>query len=355
MSKFASRLLEWHDKCGRKDLPWQQEATLYRVWISEIMLQQTQVATVIPYYLRFIQRFPDVATLAGAAQNEVLALWSGLGYYSRARNLLKAARVVQEQYAGNFPDRIDEVMALPGIGRSTAGAILSLAMNQCHPILDGNVKRVLARYHAVDGWPGKKMVENRLWQLAESHTPTTQNARYTQAIMDLGATVCSRSRPDCGCCPLEHGCRARREGTTGHYPAPKPPRSLPVRESTFLIIANNAGEILLQQRPPSGIWGGLWSFPECPAERDPEQWCEQVFGVVCALRARWPETRHTFSHFHLDIQPLYIEVNGVGAGKVMEGGTALWYKTESFEQLGLPAPVKRLLARYRNNYKEQMV
>jgi A/G-specific adenine glycosylase len=355
MDDFAARLLVWHEKHGRKDLPWQHDPTPFRVWVSEIMLQQTQVATVIPYFQRFIQHFPDVTALAGSELDEVLALWSGLGYYSRARNLHRAASMIEEQHRGVFPEQLDHLLALPGIGRSTAGAILSLSLGQRHAILDGNVKRVLSRYHAVDGWPGKSAVEKRLWQLAEAHLPAEQNARYTQAMMDMGAMLCRRSKPDCDNCPMEADCLAKAGGVAERYPQSRPRKSLPVREAAFLLIANDRGEVLLQQRPPTGIWGGLWSLPECPAEMPPEQWCREVLGVEGEVRARWRRVRHTFSHFHLEIQPLYIEVIGGEPGKVMEAVPALWYKSGSFNQLGLPAPVKRLLARYCNEYEEQTV
>lgn len=355
MDDFSARLLVWHDKYGRKDLPWQQDPTPYRVWVSEIMLQQTQVTTVIPYFLRFMECFPNVESLAQASLDEVLALWSGLGYYSRARNLHLAARLVVEKHGGLFPEQLEQLLTLPGIGRSTAGAILSLALGQRHAILDGNVKRVLSRYHTVKGWSGKSSVEKRLWQLAEEHLPVEHNSRYTQAIMDLGATLCSRRQPDCANCPVQYGCQAYADGVVESYPEPKPRKPLPVRASTLMIIANDRGEILLQQRPPSGIWGGLWSLPECPQGVKPQQWCSETLGMRGEVCARWQEVRHTFTHFHLQIQPLYIEVNGADSGKVMDAGTTLWYKTDSFEQLGLPAPIKRLLARYCNEYEEQTV
>jgi A/G-specific adenine glycosylase len=355
MDDFAARLLAWHEQHGRKDLPWQQDPTPYRVWVSEIMLQQTQVATVIPYFQRFTQCFPDVAALAGAGLDEVLALWSGLGYYSRARNLHRAAGIIEQQHEGRVPELLEHLLDLPGIGRSTAGAILSLSLGQCHAILDGNVKRVLSRYHAVDGWPGKSAVEKRLWQLAEAHLPIEQNARYTQAMMDLGATLCIRRQPRCDDCPLQSECQARSIGEVERYPGTRPRRQLPIRGAVFLIIANDSGEVLLQQRPPTGLWGGLWSLPECPPEMSPEQWCREVLGVEGEVRARWRGVRHTFSHFHLEIQPLYIEVIGGEPGKVMEAIPALWYKSGSFDELGLPAPVKRLLARYCNEYEEQTV
>ncbi len=272
--QFSAALLDWYDHHGRRDLPWQSEPTPYRVWVSEIMLQQTQVSTVIPYYRRFMQSFPDVAALAAAGQDQVLHHWSGLGYYARARHLHAAAqRVVQS--GGAFPDTLEAVMALPGVGRSTAGAILALACAQRHPILDGNVKRVLARFHAVDGWPGQATVQKRLWQLAEMYTPHARVAHYTQAIMDLGATLCTRGRPDCGQCPVRSGCAAHGSSRQADYPAPRPARILPVRTVTMLLLGNQASELLLERRPPTGIWGGLWSFPELAADTDIGGWGER--------------------------------------------------------------------------------
>lgn len=345
MDQFAERLLAWFDQHGRHDLPWQQAPTAYRVWISEVMLQQTQVATVIPYYERFMARFPDVLSLAEAAVDEVLAHWSGLGYYSRARNLHRAAQLIRDANRGCFPEDLDKVMALPGIGRSTAGAILSLACAQHHPILDGNVKRVLSRFHAVEGWYGKREVEQRLWQLADEHTPDKRTAAYTQAIMDLGATLCTRSKPDCASCPVADGCEAREQGRITEFPGKKPRKALPRKRTAMLLLQNGQGELLLERRPPSGIWGGLWSLPECPHDEDIATWCRERLGLTVAEAGRWSPLVHTFSHFQLEITPVQGRVSGSTTMSIMEPGAALWYKTQSFNQLGLPAPVKRLLQR----------
>jgi A/G-specific adenine glycosylase len=339
---FAARLLAWYDRHGRKDLPWQRDPTPYRVWVSEVMLQQTQVATVIPYFERFMARFPVVTDLAAVPLDEVLALWSGLGYYSRARNLHRAAGLIAAQHDGVFPATLDQVMALPGVGRSTAGAILALSRNQRHPILDGNVRRVLARYHAIDGWPGQAEVERLLWQQAEAHTPVERVAHYTQAIMDLGATLCTRSRPRCNECPQAADCAAHAAGEPTRYPAPRPRKTLPERQATLLLVTNARGEVLLEQRPPSGIWGGLWTLPEAQ-DGAAAQWCRRR-GLTLQDETAWPTLRHTFSHFHLDISPLHVRVDEAGSA-VMEAGGAVWYKTELCDQLGLPAPIKRLLAR----------
>ncbi len=343
-AEFSARLLAWFDREGRKDLPWQTPSDPYRIWVSEIMLQQTQVAAVIPYFQRFLQRFPDIAALARAELDEVLHLWTGLGYYARARNLHKAANIICERHAGRFPRDLAAVCALPGIGRSTAAAILAFAYHQRHAILDGNVKRVLARYHAVAGWPGKKEVESRLWELAEAHTPAARVADYTQAIMDLGATVCRRV-PECARCPVRDSCLAYTQGNARAYPQPAPRKILPVKSVAMLMI-RNGGTVFLQQRPPSGIWGGLWGFPECELDADTEDWCRQRLGLQIAPQAPWPLLRHTFSHFHLNITPIPAELVGAD-NRLMENSGAVWYKLSAPDARGLAAPVKRLLEQLR--------
>jgi len=350
--RFTAALLDWYARDGRRDLPWQVEPTPYRVWVSEIMLQQTQVATVIPYYLRFMQRFPDIGTLAAAGLDAVLHHWSGLGYYARARHLHAAARQVVARHGGLFPDTLEAVMALPGVGRSTAGAILALARGQRHPILDGNVKRVLARFHAVEGWPGQTGVQQRLWALAEACTPRARVADYTQAIMDLGATLCTRGRPACDQCPVRAGCAARRTGRQADYPAPRPARVLPVRPVILLLLVNPAHEVLLERRPPTGIWGGLWSLPELEAGSDIGRWCARRLGLSIRRSERWPVMRHTFSHFHLDITPVLAQVVD-SAGAVMDAGRRVWYKPGQAEERGLAAPVEKLLAQYTDGQHER--
>lgn len=338
---FNQRILKWHATHGRKDLPWQQHISPYRVWVSEIMLQQTQVSTVIPYYERFMQRFPNVESLAQGSIDEVLHLWTGLGYYARARNLHSTAQQIVTRHAGRFPDDIEAVMALPGIGRSTAGAILAIAQQQRHPILDGNVKRVLTRFHAIEGWPGRREVEQRLWQLAEQHTPARQVAIYTQAIMDLGATLCSRSRPACDHCPVATDCCAYLNGNPTDYPHKKPRKTIPTRHTTMLLIENAQHEVMLQQRPASGIWGGLWGLPECDSENI-EQWCEDHLFMKVRQRTHGEPLKHTFSHFHLQIQPVYLTL--LRHTGIMDSGTSLWYNTQQPANVGLAAPVKKLLA-----------
>ena len=342
VSEFPERVLAWYDEHGRKDLPWQLDISPYRVWVSEIMLQQTQVTTVIPYFERFMRRFPTVDVLAEAPLDDVLHHWSGLGYYARARNLHRAAIQVHAEYGGVFPEQVEQLEALPGIGRSTAGAVVSLSMQQWAPILDGNVKRVLARHHAIDGWSGQSAVLKRLWQLAETHTPRDRVNHYNQAMMDLGATLCTRSRPRCDDCPVNASCLAKSQGDWKSYPGKKPRKALPERRVQMLLLRNASGEVLLQQRPPQGIWGGLWGFPELPVSDDPLLWCrEQALGearFVCDL----PKRRHTFSHFHLDIEPREILLAEPGCG-VLEGGQWVWYNPRQPDARGLAAPVARLL------------
>ena len=340
MSDFAERLLAWFDGNGRKDLPWQQNVTAYRVWVSEIMLQQTQVQTVIPYFNRFIDRFPDVEALAGAEQDEVLSHWSGLGYYARARNLHRAAQEIAKEYSGRFPDALDEVIALPGIGRSTAGAILALAYGQRQAILDGNVKRVLARHDAIAGWPGKGTVAAQLWDVAERRTPHDRCQEYTQAIMDLGATLCTRTLPECGRCPVSGDCEALRTNTVERYPGRKQKVSKPLKTTT-MILASVSGQVFLERRPESGIWGGLWSLPEL-GERSIDEWCDAMIGAAVSDVQPWDILRHSFSHYDLDIQPIVVRVASC-TGKVADNGATTWYSLDDAPPGGFAAPVKKLI------------
>ena len=342
---FADRVLDWFDQHGRKDLPWQRDINPYRVWVSEIMLQQTQVATVIPYFDRFMAEFPTVQDLADAPLDRVLHLWTGLGYYARARNLHKAAVRVCEDFDGQFPLEVDELETLPGVGRSTAGAIASIAGRKRAVILDGNVKRVLARHGAVPGWPGAAAVQRRLWELAEEHTPKRRCADYSQAIMDLGATLCTRSAPDCEHCPVARDCRALAQGRQLDFPGKKPRKSLPVRSTTFLMVQAANGDIWLQRRPATGIWGGLWCFPEVAVEGDPANWCVDRWGLIPASTEHWEPFRHTFSHYHLDIQPVQVTLDTTPSG-VMEATDQLWYNRRHPPEIGLAAPVAALLQRF---------
>ncbi|WP_027158657.1 A/G-specific adenine glycosylase [Methylobacter luteus] len=338
-SVFQQNILDWFDQHGRKDLPWQKDITPYRVWLSETMLQQTQVATVIAYFNVFTEKFPDIESLAQASIDDVLHLWSGLGYYARARNLHKTAQLIVEK--GRFPDTLDELVALPGIGLSTAGAILSIAFKKSHPILDGNVKRVLARFKAVPGWPGNSNVNKELWLLSAHYTPTAQAADYTQAMMDLGATICTRSKPACHACPLKDNCLARMTDNIAAFPAPKPAKSLPVKQRVFLLLRNNLNQVLLEKRPPAGIWGGLWSLPEFDSIDMATAWC-LARNMPIISQKLMTMRRHTFSHYHLDFTPLIIQTNNP-INIVMEANQTVWYKAEQIHNLGIAAPIKLLL------------
>jgi len=340
--QFSNAVLDWFDRHGRHDLPWQQGITPYRVWVSEIMLQQTQVATVLGYYDRFMHALPTVEALAAAAEDEVLHLWTGLGYYSRARNLHRTAKIVVEQHGGEFPRSVDELAELPGIGRSTAGAIASISMGLRAPILDGNVKRVLARYLAQDGYPGEPKVAKRLWDAAERFTPQERVNHYTQAMMDLGATLCTRTRPSCLLCPLREGCRAHQLGRETGYPESKPRKELPQKRTLMPLLASRDGAILLYRRPASGLWGGLWSLPELDdlAALDP---LAARHALELGERRALPGLTHTFSHFQLAIEPWLIRVEQ--ASPVMAEADWLWYNLATPPRLGLAAPVKKLLKR----------
>ncbi|MFZ2406459.1 MAG: A/G-specific adenine glycosylase [Methylobacter sp.] len=338
-SVFQQNILAWFDQYGRKDLPWQKDLMPYRVWLSETMLQQTQVATVIPYFNAFIARFPDVASLANAPVDEVLHLWSGLGYYARARNLHKTAQLIAER--GRFPETLDELIELPGIGLSTAGAILSIAFNKSHPILDGNVKRVLTRFKAVSGWPGNSAVNKELWAISGRLTPIARVADYTQAMMDLGATVCTRSKPACGACPLNAECLARRADKVSAFPTPKPAKTLPVKQLTLLLLSDADNRILLEKRPPTGIWGGLWSLPEFDSIEVAHGWC-LARNIHIADQQALETRRHTFSHYHLDYTPLLVQSDNP-INFVMEADRTVWYKFGQLNKLGLAAPIKLLL------------
>jgi A/G-specific adenine glycosylase len=345
---FAQRLLRWYDQHGRKQLPWHADRSAYRVWLSEIMLQQTQVATVIPYFERFTERFPDVQALARAPVDDVLQYWSGLGYYARARNLHRAARMVVEEHQGRFPENLEQLDELPGIGRSTAGAILAQAFGKPAAILDGNVKRVLARYHAVAGWPGRGDVLKTLWAHAEAHTPRDLSPErmrdYTQASMDLGALICTRRNPACAECPHQDQCLARAQGNPHDYPGPKPKKIMPEKTVWLLWLEDDQGRLLMQRRPPTGIWGGLWSLPEADPELDADDLpghCQRHYGLACEDPARLAGFRHTFSHYHLDIQPVRLTVTRTPA--LADDGNHAWlYPSEAAER-GLPAPIRKVL------------
>jgi len=335
---FSARILKWFDRHGRKDLPWQKNCTPYRVWVSEIMLQQTQVATVIPYYQKFMQRFPNIKRLAEANADEVMQYWAGLGYYARARNLHKTAKHIVFELNGRFPKDIEQVLLLPGIGRSTAGAILSLADNQYHPILDGNVKRVLARHGVIEGWTGNKKIMDQLWQISETLTPKKNTEKYNQAMMDMGATLCTRSKPACQKCPVASDCKALALGMVNDLPTPKKKQSLPQR-NVIMLVVKKGNKVLLEKRPPTGIWGGLWSLPECKDEDDLNQFCLHLGLAVSSINTLAP-WKHVFSHYQLNVTPKQLEVNNKIA-RVEEAGNLEWVDTKRPGSRGLSAAVKK--------------
>jgi A/G-specific adenine glycosylase len=361
--QFATQIVTWYHQQGRKHLPWQQNKTPYSVWISEIMLQQTQVATVIPYYQRFMASFPNIKDLANADEDSVLHHWTGLGYYARARNLHKAAQLINSQYKGAFPEEIAQVIALPGIGRSTAGAILSLSLNQHHPILDGNVKRVLARNYLVEGYTGLAKFEKTLWPISEALTPATDTSYYTQAMMDLGATVCTRSKPSCEICPVKTSCLAFASSQQADFPQKKPKKKIPEKRTIMVIpriTTENNDHVLMEKRPPTGIWGGLWCFYEF-SDKDEITHLLESLGLKPETKKDYlqelPTFRHTFSHFHLDISPIIIDciqintntLPQINSKEVSEPRKQKWYDLRSEASVGLAASTKKLIGLMQNN------
>ena len=342
-SPIAAPLLEWHEREGRHGLPWQTDRTPYRVWVSEIMLQQTQVAAVRPYYARFMRRFPDVGTLAAASVDEVLHSWSGLGYYARARNLHRAAELICAEFGGELPHSFAELARLPGVGRSTAGAILALSYGERFPILDGNVRRVLSRYFGVAGGRATAAGVKRLWELSERCTPAARVAEYTQAVMDLGATVCVRSRPLCACCPLAADCFARRTGRQHEFPAPRTARARRARRVFMVVALHENGSVLLERRPENGVWGGLWSLPEFDTATAAQAFIRQSLVTSVPEPQPLSTVEHAFTHFSLSINPLLVHC--AGAAPVMEEGASLWYNVRAPVRIGLPAPISALLQR----------
>ena len=340
MTPFASALLAWFDHHGRHDLPWQHPRDAYRVWLSEIMLQQTQVVTVIPYFQRFVTQLPTLRDLAAADEDTVLALWSGLGYYRRARFLHRAAQLCVEQHGGELPREFEALAALPGIGRSTAGAILAQAYGLRFPILDGNVKRVLTRYHGIAGHPSEREIEKQLWQHAETHTPGERTADYTQAIMDLGATVCVRTRPLCAMCPMRSDCIAHRDNLTAQLPTPKPGKAIPTRSTTMVILRDTDGRVLLQRRSTYGVWSGLWSLPE--ADGTDDAWREAQRHARIDDAQALTSFVHVFSHYRLHIQPLLFD-GATPAHVIADNADLRWCAISELSALGLPAPVRSLL------------
>ncbi len=343
---FAAHLLAWFDRHGRHDLPWQHPRSPYRVWLSEIMLQQTQVAVVIPYFLRFLTHFPTLSALAAADNDAVMAQWAGLGYYARARNLHAAAKHCVALHDGELPRDFEALNALPGIGRSTAGAILSQAWNDRFPILDGNVKRVLTRYHGIAGYPGLPAVEKPLWAMAHAHVgavPDGRMADYTQAQMDFGATLCTRANPACVLCPLQDDCVARRDGLVDALPTPKPGKTLPEREAVALLLENAAGDLLLQRRPPTGIWAGLWTLPQAETESALRDWfARHASGRAFDAAEPLSPIVHTFSHYRLHLQPLRLRKVAL-RDALRDNDDLRWVARTALSALGLPAPIRKLL------------
>jgi A/G-specific adenine glycosylase len=342
MKSFAGRVIEWQKASGRHDLPWQRTRDPYRIWLSEIMLQQTQVSAVVPYYGRFLARFPDLASLAAAPEDDVLALWSGLGYYARARHLHRAARAIVEKHAGIFPSAYDDIVALPGIGRSTAGAIAVFAFGARQPILDGNVKRVFARAFGIAGFPGEKRIETAMWTHAEALLPSSNVEAYTQGLMDLGAGICTRSRPRCELCPLHDDCVATRENRIAELPAPRPKRPLP-EKSTVMLILQRDREILLEKRPAPGIWGGLWSFPEIADLGDAAGALRIRFGAEVTSEGTLPDVHHGFTHYALTITPALLRVTRLERRAHSPGH--VWLTPADAINAAVPAPVREILRR----------
>jgi A/G-specific adenine glycosylase len=340
MQQFAPRVIEWQQASGRHDLPWQGTRDPYRIWLSEIMLQQTQVVAVIPYYARFLARFPTLSTLAAAPADDVLALWSGLGYYARARNLHSAARAIAQRHAGIFPSAFEDIFALPGIGRSTAGAIAVFAFGARRPILDGNVKRVFARAFGIAGFPGEKKIETAMWACAEALLPPDNLEAYTQGLMDLGAGICTRARPRCDLCPLNESCVARRTNRVAEFPARRPRKSLPER-STVMLILQRGREVMLEKRPVPGIWGGLWSFPEIADLGDVMSVLQTRFGAEAIAQGTLAEVRHGFTHYALTITPALLRVTKLELRAQSPG--QVWLTPADAINAAVPAPVRRLL------------
>jgi A/G-specific adenine glycosylase len=340
--EFASALLQWFDGSGRHDLPWQHPRTPYRVWLSEIMLQQTQVQTAIPYFQRFERELPDLPALAAAPLDRVLALWAGLGYYARAKNLHRCAQLCVEQHGGELPTDFAALSALPGIGRSTAGAILAQAHGQRFAILDGNVKRVLCRFHGVDGFPGAGAVEKELWRIAEAQLPHDRLADYTQAIMDFGATVCTRSAPSCVLCPLQGACIALRDGRVEQLPQAKAGKPLPERRSLMLVLRDESNRVLLARRPPTGVWSGLWSLPEVADHDEARRFVAAHTRADFDANTPLPLIEHAFSHYRLHIAPLSW-LRAQAADRVGDDEGLRWQPLSALDEVGLPAPVRKLL------------
>ena len=338
MEEFSTRLIHWHEINGRKDLPWQKRKTPYRVWVSEIMLQQTQVSTAIPYFEKFVKEIPDVKGLSEASLDLVLSLWSGLGYYARARNLHKSAKIINLEHGGKIPSTRDELMALPGVGRSTAGAILALGFNKKAPILDGNVKRVLARHFKIEGKLETSSKRKELWQISEDLLPDNKIEVYTQAIMDLGATLCIKSSPACNLCPLNQDCLAFKQDLVTVLPSKTKPKSKPTKKVVWLLPQGPSGEVLLEKRKPKGVWGGLWAFIEAEKKNELELELSRRFKTDCLNIKKLSKVKHSFSHYNLEAIPYLAKLESNKKYK-----NSVWVDYKNVESLGLPAPIKKTI------------
>jgi A/G-specific adenine glycosylase len=341
MSHFAGQIIHWQKQHGRHDLPWQNTFDPYAIWVSEIMLQQTQVSAVISYYQRFMSRFPNIANLANAEQEEVLQYWSGLGYYSRARNLHHAAQTILDEHHGQFPEDFETMQSLSGIGRSTAAAIAAFAFNQTHTILDGNVKRILARHFVIEGWPSTPKVEKEMWLLADTLLPKTEMIAYTQGLMDLGATLCTRSQPKCEICPINNTCGAYANNLTKTLPTPKPRKISPQKHTTMLILQYGK-EVLLEKRPPRGIWGGLWSLPEINMEEIATEIARIRFGIEAEPEEPLDMVQHAFTHFKLAILPQPLTV--IKPIKQLIMPNLIWLPITEAIAAAIPTPVRNILS-----------
>jgi A/G-specific adenine glycosylase len=339
MSALSHAVIRWQKEHGRHDLPWQNSTDPYAIWVSEIMLQQTQVTAVIGYYAKFMAHFPSIAALAEATQEEVLQYWSGLGYYSRARNLHNSAQIIVDDFNGVFPEQFDDITSLPGIGRSTAAAISTFALNNPQPILDGNVKRVFARYFCIDGWTGSPKIQKQLWKIAERENPQVDSIAYTQGLMDLGATICKRSKPKCESCPLQKNCKAYAEHKASCLPTPKPKKAIPQKETTMLIIRMGK-EVLLQKRPQTGIWAGLWSLPEISMTDIATEQANASFGLTTEAEEPLDIVNHAFTHYKLAITPQPLTV--ISTNK-QTTPIAIWMPIEDALGAAIPTPVRNIL------------
>lgn len=338
---IASQIISWQKKSGRHNLPWQKTNDAYLIWISEVMLQQTQVNTVIPYFNKFIKNFPNVNKLASADEDTVMQYWSGLGYYRRAKFIMQSAKIIVRDYHSRFPKTAKELVTLPGIGRSTAGAISALAFKNPAPILDANVKRVFCRFYGIKKWPGESETDKKLWKLAEKNLPKKEISIYTQALMDLGATLCKAKLPLCKECPLKKKCISFKNNWTDIIPAKKRSKEVPTRE-THILIVEKSGYILLEKRMKPGIWEGLWSLPETQKYYHNEKWVENFLGASPIGDLKEGSVMAIFSHYKMRLLFKHIYINEPTIKKFK--GSFKWQDKKEIMHAGLPAPIKKLLS-----------